>query len=322
MNISSRQLNAFVLIARLGNFTRAAEKMHITQAGLSMMMRELEAQLGTRLFDRTTRTVTLTDAGEKFLPAALRALQEIEGAAAQISAIGEVARHTLRVAATPLVSSSLLPEVCRRFRAQHPEVTIRVVDCDLKQVHELVEKGEVDLGIGFFFKAARGLERSLLQDFPLMRVMPLERDFAPETAAEGPRSTQRRKPARVAWTTLKRAPLIGLPADNPIQQLVETHLAAIGRGNEDRLAFNHFDTLIAMVAAGMGTAVLPSFAMLAGRRYRVHCDVLGHPVVSLGLYRITKRGRGKAPAMADFTETLTATLSGLMNAPDHAETDQ
>lgn len=321
MNISSRQLNAFVLIARLGNFTRAAEKMHITQAGLSVMMRELEAQLDARLFDRTTRTVTLTCAGEKFLPAALHALQEIEGAAAQIGAIAEVARHTLRVAATPLVSSSLLPAVCQRFRESHPRVKVHVVDCDLKQVHDLVEKGEVDLGIGFFFKAARGLERSLLQEFPLMRVMPLDPETASESVIEtSAQGGQARKPGRVAWTTLRRAPLIGLPADNPIQQLIETHLASIGRDNEDRLAFNHFDTLIAMVAAGMGTAVVPSFAMLAGRRYQVRCDVLTHPVVSLGLHRITRRGRGKPAAMADFTATLTATLAGLMGAPDQDST--
>jgi DNA-binding transcriptional LysR family regulator len=192
-------------------------------------------------------------------------------------------------------------------------VKVHVVDCDLKQVHDLVEKGEVDLGIGFFFKAARGLERSLLQEFPLMRVMPLDPEAASKASVHsGPTG----KPGRAAWTTLKRAPLIGLPADNPIQQLIETHLASVGRDNEDRLAFNHFDTLIAMAAAGVGTAVVPSFAMLAGRRHQVRCDVLTHPVVSLGLYRITRRGRGKPAAMADFTATLTATLAKLMGATE------
>jgi DNA-binding transcriptional LysR family regulator len=314
MNISSRQLKAFLLTARLGNFTRAAEKMHITQAGLSVMMRELEMQLDARLFDRTTRTVTLTGAGEKFLPAAMRALGEIEDAALQISAIGEKARHTLRIAATPLVSSNLLPAICRRFRATHPEVAIRLVDADLKQVHLLVENGEADMGLGFFFKAARGIERSLLHSFQLMRVTPLDARDVPGSGKPAGRAPQI---GAVAWRMLEDAALIGLPPDNPIQQLVETHLASIGRGNEEKQTFNYFDTLIAMAADGMGTAIVPSLAMLACRRYKVRCDLLADPAVFLGLYRITKRGRSKTSAMGEFTDTLIATLPGLMDMPAH-----
>jgi DNA-binding transcriptional LysR family regulator len=227
------------------------------------------------------------------LPAALTAVGEIEGAAAQISDIGEKARQTLRVAATPLVSSNLLPTVCRSFRIRHPEVTIRLVDCDLKQVHTLVETGEVDFGLGFFFQAARGIERSLLYSFQLMRA--------------GGTGT-------MPWSELDDTPLIGLPPDNPIQQLVETHLAKIGRSNEDRLTFSHFDTLIAMVAAGMGTAIIPAFAMLACRRHRVRTDLLTDPEVTLGFFRITKRGRGKADSMTDFTDTLTSLLPSLVQA--------
>jgi DNA-binding transcriptional LysR family regulator len=307
MNVSLRQLKAFLLIARLGNFTRAAERLYVTQAGLSVMMRELEAQLDSRLFDRTTRAVTLTAAGRKLLPAALTAVGEIEGAAAQISDIGEKARQTLRVAATPLVSSNLLPTVCRSFRIRHPEVTIRLVDCDLKQVHTLVETGEVDFGLGFFFQAARGIERSLLYSFQLMRVAPLDDALAGETIRAGGTGT-------MPWSELDDTPLIGLPPDNPIQQLVETHLAKIGRSNEDRLTFSHFDTLIAMVAAGMGTAIIPAFAMLACRRHRVRTDLLTDPEVTLGFFRITKRGRGKADSMTDFTDTLTSLLPSLVQA--------
>ena len=309
MNISSRQLKAFLLTARLGNFTRAAEQMHITQAGLSVMMRELETQLDARLFDRTTRTVTLTGAGEKFLPAAIRALGEIEDAAVQINAIGEKARHTLRIAATPLVSSNLLPVICQQFRAAYPEVIIQLIDCPLNQVHALVESGEVDIGFGFFFKAARGLERTLLHSFQLMHVTPLEDTVA--SARKSPAAVGKIGTAR--WASLKNATLMALPADNPIQQLVETHLAP-GRRYEERPTFNHFETLIAMVASKLGSTILPSLAMLACRRYKVQCEMLVDPVVTLGLYQITKRGRGKTAAMTQFTDTLISTLPALMES--------
>jgi DNA-binding transcriptional LysR family regulator len=298
MNYTLRQLKAFLLVSELGNFTRAAERMHITQAGLSVMMRELETQFGSRLFDRTTRMVSMTPAGEKLLPAAQAAVDQLERVAADIGDIGKKARQTLRVAATPLVSSSLLPAVFGAFRRKYPEVNLQLQDADLSRVHALVESGEVDFGLGFFFKAARGIERTLLCSFPLMRVTPLHGD-----KPRGPQPV-----GRVAWSTLKDAPLIGLPYDNPIQQFVDSHLAKIGRGNEDRLSFRYFDTLIGMVAAGMGSTVIPSFALLACHHHRVATDILVDPEESVGFYRITMRGKARPELMDEFSETLVSLL--------------
>lgn len=298
MNCSFRQLKAFLLVSELGNFTRAAERMHITQAGLSVMMRELEAQFGGRLFDRTTRNVGLTAAGEKLLPAARSAVEQLEQAAAAIGDIGQQARQTLRVAATPLVSSSLLPEVFGAFRRKHPHVNLQLQDDDLARVHALVESGEADFGLGFFFKAERGIERTLLCSFSLMRVSPLG-----EGRESGPRPV-----GRVDWSALQDEPLIGLPRDNPIQQFVDNHLAKIGRADEDRACFRHFDTLIGMVAAGMGSTVIPSFALLACRHHRVATDILVEPEESLGFYRISKRGRARPELMAEFSDTLVSLL--------------
>jgi DNA-binding transcriptional LysR family regulator len=84
MNITSRQLKAFLLTARHQSFSRAAERLFITQSGMSVLVRELEDQLGFRLFDRTTRRVTLTEHGTKFLPIADRSLLDLESAAANI----------------------------------------------------------------------------------------------------------------------------------------------------------------------------------------------------------------------------------------------
>lgn len=298
MNYSFRQLKAFLLVSELGNFTRAAERMHITQAGLSVMMRELETQFGSRLFDRTTRNVSLTAAGEKLLPAAQGAIEQLEGAAAAIGDIGQRARMTLRVAATPLVSSSLLPEVFGSFHRKYPHVNLQLQDDDVDRVHTLVEAGEADFGMGFFFKEARGIERTLLCSFSLMRVAPLRGGPPPGAQPVG----------RAPWSALKDDVLIGLPRDNPIQQFVDTSLARIGRANEERASFRHFDTLIGMVAAGMGSTVIPSFALLACRQRAVTTDILVDPEESLGFFRITKRGRAKPELMDEFSETLVSLL--------------
>ena len=89
MDFTSRQLSAFLLVAQHHSFTRAAEALFITPSGLSLLIRELENQLGFRLFDRTTRHVALTAHGRQLLAVARRSLEELEGA---MSRIGQTAR--------------------------------------------------------------------------------------------------------------------------------------------------------------------------------------------------------------------------------------
>ena len=91
MNITLRQLRAFILTARHESFSRAADEMFITQSGISIMVRELESQLGFRLFERTTRKVKLTAVGASFLPTANRCLCELEAAALRIRRNSNVA---------------------------------------------------------------------------------------------------------------------------------------------------------------------------------------------------------------------------------------
>ena len=99
MNITSRQLKAFVLTARHQSFSRAAEHLFITQSGMSVLVRELETQLGVRLFERTTRRVSLTEFGSQFLPVADRSLRDLEEAAASLSRSAAAAGDCLTIGA-------------------------------------------------------------------------------------------------------------------------------------------------------------------------------------------------------------------------------
>ena len=297
MNLSVRQMRAFLHVARIGNFTRAAEQAHMTQAGLSTLVREMERQLGCRLFDRTTRMVELTPAGRRLLPVVERVLTELDDVTAHLGAEGDQARQTLRIAATPLVSSNLLPQVFGRFRESHPSVSLKLFDADLRDVEAMVAGGEADMGLGFFFKAAPGLDRKPVGRFQLMRVAPAGMQEAQSS------------PGSVPWSALRSAPLLGLPQSNPIQKVIDVHLGAIGRAEADRPVFNFFGTLISMVEAGFGTAVMPSFALAACRRHRVRTDILVKPKVGIDFYRVTRRGTAETEAMQDFTTALTAALA-------------
>ncbi len=300
MNLSTRQLQAFLHVARIGNITRAAEQTHMTQAGLSILLREMEKQLDCRLFDRTTRMVSLTDAGRRLLPVAERVVAELGAVATELGDAGRSTRHTLRVAATPLVSSNMLPKVFSLFHAVHPEITLKLFDADLASVEKLVHEGKADLGLGFFFRQAPGIVRVPVGKFRLMRVAPAD---APGTAGMG----------TAPWASLRATPLIGLPASNPVQQLIEGELAKIGRGHEDRPTFNFFETLISMVEAGYGSTVIPTFAMVACRRHRVATDLLVKPAVSLDFYQIARRGTQDSAAAAAFRRTLVETLPTLIS---------
>jgi DNA-binding transcriptional LysR family regulator len=290
-------MRAFLHVARIGNFTRAAEQAHMTQAGLSTLVREMERQLGCRLFDRTTRMVVLTAAGRRLLPVVERVLTELDDVTAHLGAEGDQARQTLRIAATPLVSSNLLPQVFGQFRESHPSIQLKLFDADLRDVEAMVAAGEADMGLGFFFKAAPGLDRKPVGRFQLMRVTPAGTDESPPP------------PGSVPWSSLRSAPLIGLPQSNPIQKVIDVHLAAIGRADAGRPAFNFFGTLISMVEAGFGTAVMPSFALAACRRHRVRTDILVKPKVGIDFYRVTRRGTAETEAMQAFTSALTAALA-------------
>src|SRR3954465_6051499 len=108
MNITTRQLKAFVLTARHQSFSRAAEELFITQSGMSVLVRELEDQLGFRLFERTTRRVTLTEFGTRFLPIAARSLLALESAAGNIGRSASAADRRLSIGGPPLMAGKLL----------------------------------------------------------------------------------------------------------------------------------------------------------------------------------------------------------------------
>ncbi len=301
MNFSIRQIHAFATVARLQSFSRATGEIHITQAGLSLMIKELEEQLGFRLFDRTTRSVSLTAAGAKFLPVVNRAMQDIGEAAAGLARDEDQAQNLLTVAATPLVCGSILPTVLRELRSSHPQIRVMVKDSERPQIQALVEAAEADLGLAILLKPAAGVQRTSLHQLSLVCIAP--------TGTGSPARGARRRSLR--WTELRSQPLIALPVGNALQQLIDNHLNLIGRANSPRLVFNNLLTVVAMVEAGLGHAVLPSFVQEACARYDVELLDLVRPKVAIDLYAITRRGATLPAAGALFVEAFTRHIAKL-----------
>jgi DNA-binding transcriptional LysR family regulator len=298
MHLSSRQLLAFLEVARLRSISKAAECIPMSQSGMSMLIKELEDQIGARLFDRNPRSVTLTDSGRELLPVAQRIVQELRDLSSAIQGTESANRSRLKVAATPMVSMSLLPEIVREFTKSNAQVDITIADVDVHAVRQRVLDGDADIGLGFFVKPAVGLLRQPLCRFRLMCISPP----APKS------STQL---SSRPWSGLRDLPLIGLPADNPIQSLVDAHLAPIGGGGEHRQVVNFMGTVIAMVRAGLGHAIIPSFAIEECKRHGLQISMLTAPVVNLDLYLVTRRGSQAKSTSLEFTARLKATAAKL-----------
>jgi len=307
VNVSLRQLKGFLLVARLGSFTRASEQLHITQAGLSAMMRDLEKQFGCRLFDRTTRSVSLTREGAALVPSVEIAVAKIEEARTSATQAAAAARRVLTIAVTPVVAAVLAPEVCRAFAQIDPGVEVRIRDVPRREIQGLVERGEVDVGFGIFLKTAAGTQLEPLLRFQLAY-------FAPAgTLPQELRSRGDSMPS-MPWSRLPQLPLVALAPETPVQEVVEECLADAGLSREYRQVCNSMQTMLAMVGAGFGAAILPSMVVPSCPRPKFDVARLTGPATYVQFYQITKKGHHVSPVVAPFVEALVDVVKRLCAA--------
>jgi LysR family transcriptional regulator, carnitine catabolism transcriptional activator len=294
MDFTSRQLKAFLLVAQHRSFTRAAGALFITPSGLSLLIRELENQLGTRLFERTTRQVLLTKPGSQLLIAVERNLHALEHAMSNAGKPAET-ELTLSFGAPPSWSSGVLAQAIKEFRSRHPALRLHLVDVDAATIQQMVEAGELDMGLGFFFKHLPGIRRIPLFRFSLMVIRP-------KVANALARATTN-------WSALKGERILALQPSLPIRQLVDKHLARAGVVYEPTLVLNYLNTQIAMVEAGMGIAIVPSFALPECQNRKLVMSRLVNPVVPLDFLQIRRGGKELAPIAQEFTAFLRSYIS-------------
>ena len=146
-SISLRHMRVFVAVADHGTFTAAAEVLGLTPSGLTATIRQFEDVAGTPLFDRTTRQVTLSATGARFLPTARRLISEFEEALGDLDALSKGIGGTIRIAAAPSVLTRILPGVISRFVDEHTDARLRLDELNAGEVHEAVARNEADFGI-------------------------------------------------------------------------------------------------------------------------------------------------------------------------------
>ena len=141
------QLRYVVAVARMGNFSRAAEQCHVSQPSLSQQIQKLELELGERLFDRMKREARLTPHGEVFLRRAVKILEEVDAARREAAEAMNLLRGTVRIGVLPTIAPYLLPPVMAKFTNQYPGVEIIVQEDMTARLLKLSLAFEIDLAL-------------------------------------------------------------------------------------------------------------------------------------------------------------------------------
>jgi len=292
MNITIRQLRALVAVAELGGFTPAAERLHLTQPAVSVLIRGLEHELGVRLLYRTTRAVSLTDAGREFYPIAERMLADLQNAVANAQELANRTRGRVTVAATTLISSLLLPGTIAHHRGRYPGIDITLRDgAAAAHILRMVERALVDIGIGPVSQQPRDISAAPLLVDTLDLACPKDHALAQK--------------ARVVWRDLAGFPFITLAHDNSVRQLIDNCIAAAGIEVKPAYEVSFLSTAIGLVDADLGIAVLPSHARAIRRLYHnIRFVKLGSPVIRRELSLLTHRERRLSPAAEGFRSFL------------------
>lgn len=148
IDITLRQLQAFIAVMERGSFSEAADSMHLSQAALSGLVKELETRLGVRLFNRSTRRVSVSEAGASFEPQVRRVLASLDEALESVVNLRELRRGVVRVAAPEPLSCTLLPQLIASYSSRFPGVDVRFDDVPIEEVILGLHNGRSDIGFG------------------------------------------------------------------------------------------------------------------------------------------------------------------------------
>ncbi|GII04668.1 LysR family transcriptional regulator [Planobispora takensis] len=285
-----QQMRYVLAVAETANFTRAAERCQVVQSALSHQIARLERELGARLFERTSRRVRLTPAGEAFLPAARQALDAAERARAEVAAASGELRGRLAIGAIPTVTAVDLPSALKGFHVRHPQVriTLRVGASD--ELAEQVRQGTLDIAFLGLPPSVRpkGVQGRALARGELVVVVAPGHPLADATGVDLHR--------------LSQEVFVDFPAGTAARIQSDEAFAAAGVGREVAFEITNADLMARLVRLGLGIAMMPAAFVPELRDVRV--VELSDPPTRVE-HLVWSRLR-PSPAAAAFMEALDA----------------
>ena len=242
-----RHLRYFEALASTLNFTRAAERLHISQPPLSRQIQQLEEELGVALIDRSARPLALTRAGAFFYEQSTQILARVQELTVATRRLGMGQRRWIGVGFVPTMLYGVLPDIIHRFMVENPDVDINLTELTTIQQVEALRAGRIDVGFARLNLEGEGLDYTLIHQDPLVAAVPANSLLA------DPGFT-------LTLSDLARHTLILYPAQ-PRPSFADQVLAQF-RAREipvtSSFEANGVQTAIGLVAAGVGITVVPS----------------------------------------------------------------
>lgn len=265
LNVSTRQVKAFLALAEQKNFTRAAQQCHLSQSAFSTLIRTLEDAISIRLFDRDTRKVDLTPEGRLFLEGASRLLDDFRNALDNLGEHAARRRGRAALAALPSLAAGWLPGVLAEFRSRYPGIELDVADELSESCVERVRSGRADFSLAAVRASAPELRTDAFCSDRFHLVCRADHPLA-----------RRRKPS---LADLAGEPFIHLARSSSVRQHIE---AAIRPAQLNRvMELEQLSTVAGMVRAGLGITVVPSLTLF----HFAHPELATRPLHAPGLKR-------------------------------------
>ncbi|MDX6267004.1 MAG: hypothetical protein QOD70_1744 [Frankiales bacterium] len=285
-----RALEYFVAVADERHFTRAAARMHVSQSGISATIKSLEAELHAALFERTTRRVQLTAAGRALLPEARRTLAAARAGAEAVNAVQGLQRGTVSVGVMQQLGLVDLPHILVRFHDRHPGVELRLRQAAARDLHQQLVHGELDLAIASPPEPAdeRLVAIDLLQT-PLVLACCTDDQYANRKTIS---------PADLAGRSM-----IGFPPGWSLRTLAERRMQQSGVQLDVNLEVNDTSTLLDLVEAGLGVALIAEG--LITKRRALRAVKLSGPTANWTISAVALAPGPTNPAAAELWQLIT-----------------
>lgn len=289
INVTLRQLEVFIAVARALSFSEAAKAIPLSQPALSAAIHKLEEAIGARLFDRDTRNVALTPVGSELLTVAEDLLQHFDAELASVRDYLSGRRGRVAVAASPSLASGFLPEVVASFQRAYPGVGLQLQDAFSDLAIDMVRSGKVDLALAPEKREDPALTHLTLFHDRLVLLCRTDHPLA--------------KQRTVSWRQLVAFSHVAFRRTSSVRQLVE---AAYTRENSTlRPVFEveHLDTMVGFVANGLGVGVLPYSLMRRVKLGPVVYRRVTAPEIHREICLVTQKSRSLSPAAEAFSQT-------------------
>jgi DNA-binding transcriptional LysR family regulator len=290
LNLSAKELHVIKAVADYGSFNVAAITLNMSQPVLTRTVQRVERLLGLTLFNRSTRSVKITDAGKEFVALAERVLNDLQ---IYLSAVQESAtrqRGQVVISAVMSVACTVLPALVARYKQERPGIDLHVHEGVHGNVIENVRSGVADIGLTY------------LDDIPPIFIQkPLSTQYFHVVLPKGHKLEKRKQ---LPWSALQGEQLVSLPSDSRTRRLIDATVLTAGLSLSHNVTVTQFATMLQFVASGVGIAIVPEGALAEAMSLGLSVRPLVRPKVSRVLGLITLKGRSRSAYAEDLIAQL------------------